>query len=140
MHDGAVPKNALSLKVNLCLSNPHQPLNARCWRCSAATQHGADSRRELARREWLRHVIIGAKVEPSNAICLRRFRRHHDHWDAGIRTNGTTHLNATHLREHEVKEHKVGCMRSKRSETSGACRRLLHREAFSAQRIRECLA
>ena len=31
-------------------------------------------------------------------------------------------------------------MRAKGSETSGACRRLLHGEAFSAQRIRECLA
>ena len=44
-----------------------------------APQHGLDPRRELARRERLRHVVVGAHLEAGDAVGLLVARgQHHD--------------------------------------------------------------
>src|SRR6185312_4202765 len=49
-----------------------------------AAQHALDARGELARVEWLRHVIVGADLEAHDAIDDGRGGREHDDRDLGV--------------------------------------------------------
>ena len=50
-----------------------------------AAQHRAHARSELARRERLRHVVVGAELEPDDPVRLLAPRREHDHGELGVR-------------------------------------------------------
>src|SRR5581483_3483041 len=54
---------------------------------SRAAQDGADARRELARREGLRDVVVRAELEPDDAIGLLAARGQHDHWQLALRAD-----------------------------------------------------
>ena len=47
-----------------------------------ATQHGSDARHQLARRERLGEVIVGAEIQAEDAIGFHAARRQHHDRDA----------------------------------------------------------
>ena len=44
----------------------------------AATEHRPHARRQLPQAEWLGDVVVGADVEPGDAVAFARARRQHD--------------------------------------------------------------
>ena len=57
-----------------------------------AAQHGLDPRRELARRERLGDVVVGADLEPGDAVALLVARRQHQDRDVRAGANGAAHV------------------------------------------------
>ena len=71
---------------------------------------GADPRHELVGAEWLGEVVIGADVEPDDAIGLFSPCRHHDDRDGSRRRIGakrTAHFQPAHARQHDVEDHEI---------------------------------
>ena len=50
-----------------------------------ATQDGADAGRHLAGRERLHHVVVGAELEPDDAVDLLDVGGEQDHRDGALR-------------------------------------------------------
>ena len=51
----------------------------RCRSGAAAPQHRIDARQQLARRERLGDVVVGAAIEAGDLVALGGARRQHDH-------------------------------------------------------------
>ena len=76
-----------------------------------AAQQRLDARDQLARREWLGDVIVGAAFEAGNLVRLVGARGQHDDRDvAGIRVfpELARQLEATRVRKHPVHEQRSG--------------------------------
>ena len=73
----------------------------------AATEHRADARRQLARAERLRDVVVGAELQPDDLVDLGVARREHHDRHARLGTDLARHLEAGQLGEHQVEEHEV---------------------------------
>jgi len=73
----------------------------------ATTQHGPDARDQLAMAERLRHVVVGADLQPDHLVDLRVAGGDHDHGHAGVLPQLAAHLNSGKSRQHEVEQHDV---------------------------------
>src|SRR5690242_1656656 len=71
------------------------------WRRPA--QHGTDPQYELARRERLGHVVVGADLEPEYAVGLLAERGQHHHRQRRVEcAHAPAHLKAVDARQHQV--------------------------------------
>ena len=73
-------------------------------------QDGPHARDDLLGRERLRHVVVGAQLQPDDAIGLLTLGRHEDHRGPlhGPGAHPAQNLETVHAREHEVQEHERG--------------------------------
>ena len=74
------------------------------------TQHGAHARDDLLRREGLDDVVVGAELEPEDAVdLLASGREHHDRHRrrAGILAQPPAHVEPAELRQHQVEQDEV---------------------------------
>jgi hypothetical protein len=67
-------------------------------------QHGLDARDELARRERLRDVVVGAELEPDDAVGLLVARRQHQDRDARAAADAAGRLEAVDVRQPEIED------------------------------------
>ena len=84
-----------------------EPLLLRARRLGAP-QHGADAGRELARRERLRHVVVGAELEPDDPVGLLASRGEHDHRELRAGADPPAQLEAVRSGQHQVEHDEVG--------------------------------
>ena len=85
---------------------------------AGAPQDGSHPRHQLARRERLRHVVVGAELEAHDAVRLLAARRQQDHGSRAARADRATQLQPADAREHDVEDDQVGDSRSTRPVTS----------------------
>ena len=77
----------------------------------AAPEHRLDARDQLARRERLRQVVVGAGIEAGDLVgFLRARRQHHDRDVARIRiaAQDPDQVEAAHVGQHPVDQDEVG--------------------------------
>jgi len=96
-------------------------------------QHRADAGDDLGRRERLRHVVVGAGVEPAHAVALLATRRQDDDRHVprlGPAPDLAAHLDAGQERQHPVEKHEIDRALGEDGEALLAVLRLEHLEAF----------
>jgi hypothetical protein len=74
-------------------------------------QHRAHARRELPQAEGLCHIVVGAEIEPRDAVHFVGPRRHHDDRQVARvrpRSQDAAHLEAAQDREIQVEDDQVG--------------------------------
>ena len=69
-------------------------------------QHGADAKCKLPRRERLRHVVVGAELEPDDSVDLVAACGDEDHGQIEVRSHPATELEAVRPRQHDVEDDK----------------------------------
>ena len=79
----------------------------RGWVAGAA-EDGLDAGDELAGAEGLDHVVVGAELQPEEAVWLAAAGGEHDDGDVGADAEAPTDLFAGDLREHEVQDDEAG--------------------------------
>ena len=70
--------------------------------CRRAAQNRPHADRELARRERLRHVVVGAELEADDPVGLLAARRQQDHRQVGARADPAAELEPVDAGEHHV--------------------------------------
>ena len=75
---------------------------------SRAAQHRPHAGGQLARRERLRHVVVGAELEPDDPVGLLAARGEHDHRQLGARADPAAELEPVRARKHHVEDDEVG--------------------------------
>ena len=73
-----------------------------------SAQNRLDAADELARRERLGHVVVGAELEAQDAVDLVAARRQHDDRDAGVRAQVAGDVEAGLAGQHDVEDDQVG--------------------------------
>ena len=73
-------------------------------------EDGADPRCELAQRERLGHVVVGAELEADDLVDLGVLRGEHDDRHRGLGAEDPADLDARELGEHEVEQDEVGSL------------------------------
>ena len=71
-------------------------------------QHGSHARRELSRRERLRHVVVCAELEADDAIGFLRTRGEHDHGQLAIRADLAAEVETVAAGKHQVENDQAG--------------------------------
>jgi hypothetical protein len=66
-----------------------------------------DAGGELAQAEGLRHVVVGAELQPDDLVDLRALRGQHDDRDARFLAHDPADLDAAELRQHQVEHDEV---------------------------------
>ncbi len=74
---------------------------------SRAAQDGADARRELARRERLGDVVVGAELEADDAVGLLAAGGEHDHRQVALRPDPAAEREPVRSRQHHVEHDQV---------------------------------
>ena len=98
--------------------------------------HRADPRDQLARREGLGDVVVGAHLEAEDLVPLFHAAGDHDHGNAaglGILLEPPTDLPAVELRHHDVEQDDVGLVLARALEGVGAIPDQDHVVAFLGQ-------
>ena len=96
-----------------------RPAGAPTWRRRPA-QHGPDPRRELPRRERLGHVVIGAQLEPGDAIGFLASGGEHDHRNGRDGAEPAAELQAAQRGQHQVQDDQVRRVGQRPVEAHGA--------------------
>ena len=96
-------------------------------------QDRADPRDDLGGREGLDDVVVGAELEPDDAVGLRAARGEHDHRDAGFGAQRAADVAAVAVGQHEVEQHEV---RADRRARAAAPRRPCRRSSRRSPRAR----
>ena len=77
-----------------------------------AAQQRPNAREQLLQRERLRHVVVGAGVEPVDAVLDLVARRQHQHREAlPARAQAPADLEPVHAGHQHVEDHASGCCR-----------------------------
>ena len=74
---------------------------------AAATDQGLHASEELARREGLGQVVVGAQLQPAHALILRAPGRDHDDRHVAVSAQLRAQAQAVLAREHEVEQDHV---------------------------------
>ena len=74
----------------------------------APAEHGAHARRQLARREGLGDVVVGAELEPDDPVGLFAARRQHDHGQVAARPDPPAQRQPVGAGQHHVEDDEVG--------------------------------
>src|SRR6266508_1108084 len=72
-----------------------------------APEHRLDARDELARAEWLGHVVIGAELQAAVLVLLEAARRQHDHRQVALRADLLEDGEAIVARHREIEHDQV---------------------------------
>ena len=72
-----------------------------------APQHGLHPARELADRERLGDVVVGAELEAEDLVGLLGLRGEHDDRHRAARADRAAHVEAVHPRQHHVEHDEV---------------------------------
>src|SRR5918994_93375 len=72
-----------------------------------APQHRLDAAAELAHRERLRDVVVGAELEAEDLVDLLGLGREHDDRHRAARADLAAHVEAVHLGHHHVEHDEV---------------------------------
>ena len=78
-----------------------------------AAEDRLDARRELARREGLRDVVVGAELEPRDAVGLLVARRQHDDRHLRLCAHLAAHLEAVDAGQADVEDDEPHRMAAK---------------------------
>ena len=73
----------------------------------AAAHHRVDARQQLAEVERLDQVVVGAELEPLDAVAGLVARAEDDDAAVLVAGDGAAHLPAVHARHHQVDDHQV---------------------------------
>ena len=111
------------------------------WRHAGAPQRGLHARAELAHRERLGDVVVGAELEAEHLVDLLRLgREHDDRHRRALRAQPLADLEAVHPRQHQVEHHEVELLLGEARERLAAVGRLHDLVAVALEREREqCL-
>ena len=74
---------------------------------ASTPQDGTHPRHQLARGERLGHVVVGAELEPHDAIALLAARGQEDHRDGPARADRAAELESADAGEHHVEHDEV---------------------------------
>ena len=74
-------------------------------------QQRADARAELADREGLRDVVVGAELEPDHLVELVVAGRQHDDRHGALGAQALAHLEPVEARQHDVEHDEVDGLR-----------------------------
>src|SRR5439155_11833052 len=91
---------------------------------------------ELLRTEGLRHVIVGADLEPDELVGLVASTGEHHDRHVRVRPEGTRHVEAVHLRKTEIENDEVGPLGAR----GGECRLPVVRRGNRESRVLEVIA
>jgi hypothetical protein len=72
-----------------------------------APQHRVHARHQLARAEWLRHVVVGADPQPDEHVGLGVARGEEQDGDGPVGLHAAHDLDAVEARQHPVDDHQV---------------------------------
>ena len=99
--------------------------------CSAGTaQDRLHAQHQFARAEGLGEIVVGADLEPADAVVLlAEGGQHHDRQIGSAPAEPPAHLEAVDAGEHEVEHHDVGRARRGGGQGVDAVRRAQHRHA-----------
>ena len=110
VHRVALHANLEAVAVDLELADLHVRLLLGVAGTGAAGDR-ADAGEQLARRERLGHVVVGAHLEAEDLVALLDAAGDHDHGDVlGVRVllEAAADLPAVELRDHDVEQDQVG--------------------------------
>ena len=102
-----------------------------------APQRRLHPRAELAQREGLGDVVVGAQLEAEDLVDLLGLGREHDDRHRGARAHAPAHLEAVQAREHDVEHDEVEGRLAEAGERLAAVGGLHDLVAVLAQRERE---
>ena len=105
-----------------------QRLGARRRRPPRAPQDRAQARQHLARVERLRQVIVGAELQPHDAVQVVAARGQHQHRHVGLRADAAADLEPVHVGQHHVQDHRAHVARLQRRQPGSTVGALLDRE------------
>jgi hypothetical protein len=91
-----------------------------------APQQGSRARDELVGAEGLGDVVVGAELEPDDAVALLGLGRDHDDGDgrrARLGAQRAADLEARHARQHQVQDREIDGVVSRVGQRLGARRR-----------------
>ena len=98
-------------------------------------QHGADTGDELARAEWLGHVVVSPQLQADQRVRFVVAGRQHDDRHGGIAAQLPRHVEAVETRQTKVEDHQVGAVGARAHERLGAVAGAPHREPGPLQVI-----
>jgi len=112
-----------------------------------ATQHGADARGELVELERLDDVVVGAGIEPGDAIAARVARSDDDHRRrVAAAAQFAQHAETVRgsgrgaARQAEIEQHEIEALARERRGGGGGVANPVDGEALEAKRTLQALA
>ena len=91
-------------------------------------QYRADARDQLARCARLRHVIVGAELQPRDAIHIVAACGEHEHGKRALFPDASQHLEPIDLRHHDIEHCEVILTRKRGTDPAAALAFDMHRE------------
>ena len=85
----------------------HDRPGARRRRLDPAQRH-ADTGQQFLGAEWLRDVVVGARVQRANLVGLRATRGQHENRRRASVSQQPAHLDAVHVGQSQVQNDEVG--------------------------------
>jgi hypothetical protein len=104
-----------------------------------APQERPDAAPELANREGLRDVVVGAQLEPHHLVQLVAACREHDDRNGALRPEPPAHLEPVEPRQHQVEDDEIDVLLREPDERLLAVARRQHLVAVALQWIRQQL-
>jgi hypothetical protein len=105
----------------------------------ASPKHGSNARRQLAGREGLDDVVVGAELQTDNAIDFTRTRRQQDHGYVRGRAQLTKYREAVDTRQHDVEDDEHRLVAGQNLQRGGTVSRFEHPKAIVRQVTRDDL-
>ena len=137
VHELAVLTHAARRGIELDVADRRRDRRRSPATRAGATQDRVHARDELAGAERLRHVVVGADLEPDDEVGLAVARGEHEHRHRAISLDALAHLDPVEAGEHEVEHDEVGLEPRVRLEAARPVARDLDRVALAAEPRRD---
>ena len=72
-----------------------------------AAQQCADARHQLARRERLADIVVGAELEADDTVRLPASRRQYDGWDVWVWKRRAQHVEPAAVRKRDIENQQI---------------------------------
>ena len=119
--------------------DPVGPCGGECPGPLHPSEQGPDPGDDLAHRERLGEVVVGADAEPDEDVGLVGARREHEDGHGAHGLDAAAHLEAVEAGEHDVEHDEVGVVPLERRDGTGAVVGLLDDEALGPQAVADGL-